>query len=290
MTTEALPLAVNAVGVGLKAPHYQQALQEPHEIDFFEVHAENFMGDGGPPHRWLTGFQSKFPLSIHGVCLSIGGRDELDRVHLDRLAHLVERYRPALVSEHLAWSSDSGIFYNDLLPPPMTTTSLERVCAHVNQVQDRLGRHILIENPSLYLKPDDDGMKESDFLNELAQQTQCGLLLDINNIYVSAHNLEYSAEEYIDSIDAGFVQEIHLAGHAIDRFEHIEILVDNHGSPVCDAVMALFARFISRAGPRPTLVEWDSNVPPFETLRREATAAKATLCSIASNGGACDEK
>lgn len=281
-------LTRGAVGVGLKAPHYREALKEPHEIDFFEIHAENFMGDGGPPHRWLTGFKSQFPLSIHGVCLSIGGRDELDKDHLDRLTRLVDRYRPALVSEHLAWASDGGFFYNDLLPPPLTSASLARTCAHVDQVQDRLGRRILIENPSQYLKLTDDEIPEPEFLNRLARRTGCGLLLDINNIFVSAENIGFNAEDYVDLIDETAVAEIHLAGHAIDHFEGAVIRVDNHGSPVCNEVMTLFERFIRRAGPRPTLIERDTNIPSFDTLKREAAAAKSVMEKARISGGEHD--
>ena len=288
MTSIPFPLAQDAVGVGLKAPHYREALEEAHDINFFEVHAENFMGDGGPPHRWLTGFQSQFPLSIHGVCLSVGGRDALDGDHLERLAKLVDRYRPALVSEHLAWSTDGGFFYNDLLPPPLTSDSLARVCDHMCDAQDRLGRQILIENPSQYLKVVDDDIPEPEFLNELARRTGCGILLDINNVFVSASNLDFSAEAYLDSIDAGAVREIHLAGHAIDHFEGIAIRVDNHGSHVCEHVMALFERFISKAGPRPTLIEWDTNIPPFETLKAEAAATKRIIQKAARHGARCD--
>jgi len=288
MTMAPFKLTRAAVGVGLKAPHYKEALKEPHEIDFFEVHAENFMGDGGPPHRWLSGFQSQFPLSIHGVCLSIGGRDALDEDHLDRLASLIERYRPELVSEHLAWSSDGGFFYNDLIPPPLTATSLARTCAHVDQVQERLGRQILIENPSQYLKLTEDDIPEPEFLNEIARRTGCGLLLDINNVFVSASNLDFSADEYIGVINADAVAEIHLAGHAIDHFEGATIRVDNHGSHVCHEVMTLFERFVRHAGPRPTLVEWDTNVPPFETLKAEAAAAKSAMMQACASGGEYD--
>jgi len=288
MTMAPFKLTPSAVGVGLKAPHYKEALKEPHEIDFFEVHAENFMGEGGPPHRWLSGFRSQFPLSIHGVCLSIGGRNTLDEDHLDRLASLVERYRPALVSEHLAWSSDGGFFYNDLLPPPLTATSLARTCAHVDQVQERLGRQILIENPSQYLKLAEDDIPEPEFLNELARRTGCGLLLDINNVYVSASNLGFNAEDYLDAVNADAVAEIHLAGHAIDRFEGATIRVDNHGTHVCNDVLKLYERFIRGSGIRPTLVEWDTNIPSFATLKAEAGAAKSAMMKAGTAGGEYD--
>ncbi|MFZ5617945.1 MAG: DUF692 domain-containing protein [Pseudomonadota bacterium] len=266
-----------AVGVGLKAPHYREALAGEHWLDFFEVHAENFMGAGGPPHRWLSAFAEQFPLSIHGVCLSIGGRDPLDREHLDRLTRLADRYSPALVSEHLAWSGDGGVFLNDLLPPPMTVDTLNRVCSHVDEVQSRLNRRILIENPSRYLNWACNDLPEPEFLNELTRRTGCALLLDINNIFVSASNGGFNAEAYIDAIDASAVGQIHLAGHAIDHFDNIVLRIDNHGARVCDEVTGLYERFIRRAGPRPTLIEWDASVPSFETLNAEARRAKAMM-------------
>ena len=275
------------VGVGLKAPHYKEALEGRSDIDFFEVHAENFMGDGGPPHRWLQAFAARYPISVHGVCLSVGGRDDLDTEHLERLARLVDRYEPALVSEHLAWSSDGGVFYNDLLPPPLTGTSLDRVCAHVDQIQSRLKREILIENPSQYLRIVHD-IPEPEFLNEIARRTGCGLLLDVNNIFVSACNLDFDASAYLDAIEPAAVAEIHLAGHAIDHYGDLTIRVDNHGDHVCGDVMALFERFILRAGPRPTLVEWDANIPSFETLAAEAGAARAAMQNVALRGGVDD--
>ncbi len=281
------PIPPLAIGVGLKAPHYKEALESRHDVDFFEVHAENFMGDGGPPHRWLHGFQAQFPISIHGVCLSVGGRDALDVAHLERLAALVERYEPALVSEHLAWSSDGGFFYNDLLPPPLTKTSLDRVCAHVDQIQDRLKREILIENPSQYLRLAHD-IPEPEFLNEIARRTGCGLLLDVNNVFVSAFNLGFDARAYIDAIEPASVKEIHLAGHAIDQYQDVTIRVDNHGDHVSSEVMSLFERFVRRAGPRPTLVEWDANIPTFEVLAAEAEGAKAVMQRAAIWGDADD--
>lgn len=273
-----------AVGVGLKASHYKKALAGEHRLDFFEVHAENFMRDGGPPHRWLAAFSEQYPLSMHGVCLSIGGRGPLDKEHLDRLARLVDRYKPALVSEHLAWSSDGGVFLNDLLPPPMTRVALDRLCRHVDEVQSRLGRRILIENPSRYLSWSCNEMPEPDFLNGMAQRTGCGLLLDINNVFVSASNAGFDADAYVDAIDASTVGEIHLAGHAIDHFDNIVIRIDNHGDHVCAEVISLYERFVRRAGPRPTLFEWDTNVPAFETLSAGAQRAKAVMERLEPRG------
>jgi uncharacterized protein len=275
-------LAPTSVGVGLKPAHYRDVLSpnsgrigagDPlSHIDFFEVHAENYMCAGGAPHAWLTEIRKSHPLSVHGVCLSLGGHDGLNRDHLERLRIVVERYQPALVSEHMAWSAHDGVFYNDLIAPPLTEAALQRTAAHIDQTQEALARRILIENPSQYLTMPGD-MSEPDFLNALARQTGCGLLLDINNVYVSACNLGFDAETYLDAIDASQVEEIHLAGHAIDRARGVEIRVDDHGSPVCDDVGALYRRFVAQAGPRPTLVEWDTDTPPLDALALEAKKA-----------------
>lgn len=278
-------IPARAAGIGLKAQHYKEALDSRHEIDFFEVHAENFMGAGGPPHRWLEAVRSRFPLSMHGVCLSVGGRDDLDRAHLDRLKRLVDRYQPALVSEHIAWSSDGGFFFNDLLPPPMTEASLNRTCAHVDQIQARLARQILIENPSHYINFDCNDIPEPTFLNEITRRTGCGLLLDVNNVFVSAFNTGFDAFEYIDSIDADIVKEIHLAGHAIDHYDDITLRVDNHGDHVCREVFDLYEHLLRRVGPKPTLVEWDTDIPSFDTLTAETAQAKQIL----TNAGTWDD-
>lgn len=278
-------IAPASVGVGLKAPHYRQAFDGSHTLNFFEVHAENFMGAGGPPLRWLAAIRERYPISIHGVCLSVGGRDPLDAEHLERFARLVERAAPALISEHLAWSSNGGVFLNDLLPPPLTRETLTRTCAHVDQIQSRLGRTILIENPSSYLDWTCNDIAEPDFLNELSARTGCGLLFDINNVFVSASNIGFDADAYVDAIDARTVGEIHLAGHAIDTYDNVTIRVDNHGGRVCDEVGALFERFTRRAGPRPTLVEWDTDIPSFETLAAEAELARGRMATFNDEGG-----
>lgn len=265
------------VGVGLKAPHYREALSPDLGLDFYEVHAENFMGAGGPPHRWLSAFREAFPITIHGVCLSVGGRNPLDAEHLSRLALLVQRIEPAIVSEHLAWSADGGVFLNDLLPPPLTADALQRTCDHIDQIQTVLNRGILIENPSQYLDWACNEIPEYEFLNELARRTGCGLLLDINNIFVSASNIGFCADTYVERINADAVEQLHLAGHAIDTYENISIRVDNHGGRVCDEVLSLYERFICRAGPRPTLVEWDTDIPSFATLANEAFVAKSRM-------------
>lgn len=269
-----------SVGVSLKAAHYQDALSQSHGLGFFEVHAENFMAAGGPPLRWLDAIRDRFPISLHGVCLSVGGRDPLDGDHLERLAALVERVEPALVSEHLAWSADGGCFLNDLLPPPLTAQTLTRISEHVDEIQWRLKRRILIENPSSYLDWDCNDIPEAAFLNEIAQRTGCGLLLDINNVFVSASNIGFDAAAYLDDINADAVDEIHLAGHSVDSFQNVTVLVDNHGDHVCDDVWSLFERFVGRVGARPTLVEWDTNTPPLKILAREAAKAAAFMTPI----------
>ena len=276
------PISTQCVGIGLKPAHYRDVLspKNPREragalanpVSFFEVHAENFMGAGGPPHSWLSAIREFFPLSVHGVCLSLGGAEPLDREHLKRLRMVIDRFNPALVSEHLAWCAHDGIFYNDLIAPPLTNESFNRICDHVNETQEALGRRILIENPSQYLSMPGD-RSEPAFLNALAQTTGCGLLLDINNVFVSASNLGFDARAYLDEINPSFVSEIHLAGHTIDDASGGQLRIDDHGSPVTEEVGALYREFIMRAGPRPTLVEWDTNVPPFAELRAEAAKA-----------------
>lgn len=277
----AWPIPANAAGIGLKPQHYHDLLSAAGPVDFVEAHAENFMGAGGPPHRWLTAIRDKFPLSFHGVCLSIGGRDPIDCDHLQRLAAIVSRYQPDLVSEHLAWSADSGIFFNDLLPPPLTRKSLRTIAAHIDQVQSTLKRTILIENPSSYLDFSHSDYPEPEFLNELALTTGCGILLDINNVCVSAFNLGFNAEKYVDGIDAGRVFEIHMAGHALDEFDGGALRIDNHGSAPSEEVCALYQRFIQSAGARPTLLEWDTDIPDFSVMTGETLRLKRLMKTAA---------
>lgn len=276
------PIPAQSVGVGLKPAHYRDVLSPMdaregagaplNPISFYEVHAENFMGAGGPPHAWLSAIREVFPLSVHGVCLSLGGADPLNRNHLKRLRQVVDRFEPALVSEHLAWCAHDGVFYNDLIAPPLTEQSFARICDHVDETQEALGRQILIENPSQYLVMPGD-QSEPAFLNAMAQKTGCALLLDINNVFVSAENLDFDARDYLDEIDPTHVAEIHLAGHAVDDASGVRMRIDDHGSPVIEEVGALYCDFIARAGARPTLVEWDTNVPPFAELCAEAAKA-----------------
>lgn len=280
----AYPIPAHAAGIGLKPAHYEAALATSVASDFFEVHAENFMGAGGPPHRWLTAFRAQFPIAIHGVCLSLGGREPLNQDHLRRLAALVERYEPALMSEHLAWSAESGFHYNDLLPPPLTEKSLARICEHVDELQEAVKRQVLIENPSSYLRIEPIEIAEPQFMNELASRTGCGILLDVNNVFVSAANLGFDAGAYVDAIESTFVGEIHLAGHAVDSFDGGVILVDDHGDHVCEEVLRLLERFVRRSGPRPTLIEWDTRIPAFEVLCAERAKASALLDGAVSGG------
>lgn len=272
-----------AAGAGFKPQHAEAILDDAYRIGFLEVHAENYMGAGGMPHRLLTRMREQFPLSVHGVGLSIGGEGPLDREHLERLADVVERYQPALVSEHLAWSSHDRTYYNDLLPIPYDQDTLERVVAHVDQVQERLKRAILLENPSTYVAFETSTMRETDFIREVARRTGCGLLLDINNVHVSASNHGYSAERYLADFPLELVEEIHLAGHAPDEGTTPSnpatrrLLIDSHDRPVDAVVWDLFETVLGETGALPTLIEWDEAIPDWQVLRQEAERADRIL-------------
>lgn len=258
-------------GAGLKTEHIDAILADDYRIGFLEVHAENYMGDGGPPHRALSAIRAEFPLSVHGVGLSIGSAGGIDPDHLERLARVVERYQPGMVSEHLAWSSHDAGYFNDLLPVPYNGETLERVTAHIGQIQDRLKRRILLENPSTYVAFEDTTMSETDFIREIARRSGCGLLLDINNVFVSATNHGWKPMQYLRDFPLEMVEEIHLAGHAEDTDDEGELLlIDAHDRPVADDVWKLYEIVISQAGPLPTLVEWDNDVPEWPVLRHEA--------------------
>jgi hypothetical protein len=261
-------------GVGLKTRHFQEVLDTLPEVGFFEVHAENFMVDGGPFHHYLGQIRGHYPLSLHGVGLSIGAEDSLDETHLDRLAVLIARYEPASFSEHLAWSSHDGVFLNDLLPVPYEDATLARVCEHVDRIQGRLKRRMLLENPSTYVEFSASTMSESQFLREVVKRTGCGLLLDISNAHVSCVNHGLDAMAFIDGLPLDSVGEIHLAGFLIDQdAAGAPLLIDHHGSPVDEAVWALYSRVISRIGSTPTLIEWDNDVPSLATLQAQAQRA-----------------
>ncbi len=272
LATRAMPLPPRA-GVGLKSRHYAEIVETRPSVAFFEIHAENYMGEGGPPHRWLSAIRQGYGLSIHGVGLSLGGDEPLDDDHLDALARLVERYQPELVSEHLAWSGIDGTYLNDLLPIPYTGRTLELVADHVAQVQDRLGRAILVENPSAYIAYAETDIPEYEFLGEVVRRTGCGILLDVNNLFVSARNLNLDEHAYLAALPVDAVAEYHLAGHHLRRRGNGEIRIDDHGSRVCEEVWTLYREAVARFGRHPTLIEWDNDVPELAILLDEAGRA-----------------
>jgi uncharacterized protein (UPF0276 family) len=272
------PSLPNAPGVGYKSRHFTGLTETPGPVRWIEVHAENYMGEGGRPLAQLRALSERFPVSVHGVGLSIGGEGPLDRDHLRRLRRLVDWLNPASFSEHLAWSTHDTGFLNDLLPLPYTQATLCRVASHIDQVQSALGRRMLLENPSTYLVFEESEMDEVTFLTEIARRTGCGLLLDVNNVFVSATNQNWDARAYIDAFPLDAVGEIHLGGHDEDMDDHgAPLLIDSHGREVVDPVWALYAHTIARSGPRPTLIEWDTDVPDWPTLRAEAERAAAIL-------------
>ncbi|MGJ8546981.1 MAG: MNIO family bufferin maturase [Sulfitobacter sp.] len=277
----------HAPGVGYKPQHFQQLSDAPGPVRWIEVHAENYMGDGGRPLAQLAALSAEFALSVHGVGLSIGGETPLDTAHLARLKTLIDRSNPASFSEHLAWSTHGAEFMNDLLPLPYTPATLARVADHIAQVQDVLGRQMLLENPSSYLAFADSSLSETDFLSELTHKTSCGLLLDVNNVFISATNLGLSPQAYIDAFPLDAVGEIHVGGHDEDSDDHgAPLLIDSHGKAVVDPVWALLDYTLARSGPRPVLVEWDNDVPDWPVLRDEASRAAAALSRIALPAGA----
>ncbi|WP_282153686.1 MNIO family bufferin maturase [Ruegeria atlantica] len=270
-----------APGVGYKPQHYDQILDHAHPVSWLEIHAENYMGDGGRPLAQLRHLSEKFPISVHGVGLSIGGEGPLDPDHLARLKHLVGWLNPASFSEHLAWSTHDSHFLNDLLPLPYTDETLERICAHIDQVQETVGRQMLLENPSSYLAFEESTWSEPDFLREIARRTGCCLLLDVNNVFVSATNLDFSPQGYIDAYPLDNVHEIHLGGHDEDEDDHGRpLLIDSHGREVVDPVWTLLDYVLDRSGPKPVLIEWDTDVPDWSVLRAEADRAQAALDRI----------
>ncbi len=264
-------------GLGLKPAHYEDARACPAAGLWFEVHPENYLVEGGPRLAWLHAIRERHPLSLHGVGLSLAADAPPDATHLGRLRALADRVEPALVSEHLAWSSWRGAYHPDLLPFPRTSEALARIAANVAATQEALGRRIAIENPSHYLRMDGHEWGEIDFLAELARRTGCGLLLDVNNVFVSAMNLDFSPADYVDAFPAEAVIEIHLAGHSHDPALGERLLVDSHDAPVSEEVWALHERVVARIGPRPTLIERDDRIPGFEVLLAERERAHATL-------------
>jgi uncharacterized protein (UPF0276 family) len=265
-------------GVSFKPEHFDDLMADPDAPDFIEVHAENYMVDGGPRHAQLAALAERVPLSIHGVGLSLGGSHPPDPAHLERLARLVDRYRPAAVSEHLAWSVYGGTFFGDLFPVPYTPEALARIAGHIDLVQQRLGRPLLIENPSLYLGHEESSLRETEFLSELVVRTGCRLLLDINNVVVSAHNLGYDPYAYMASYPLHAVREIHLAGHTVETLGNgSTLLIDDHGSPIGRGSWSLYQWVFARIGPVATLVEWDTNVPTYATLNQQMQRARREL-------------
>jgi uncharacterized protein len=266
------------VGTSFKHEHLQAILVDEKRDRFFEVHAENYMGAGGPPHAALNQIRQDYPVSLHGVCMSIGGPQLLDQAHLQRFKALVDRYEPTLVSEHLAWSTHGTTYFNDLLPLPYTAATLARVADHIDQVQEAVGRQLLLENPSTYLVFRESTMSETLFIAELVRRTGCGLLLDVSNVFVSATNHGFAALDYLADFPLEHVGEIHLAGHARQADDEGELLlIDSHDCPVADAVWKLFDVVISQCGPIPTLIEWDSDLPDWAGLKAEADAAQAII-------------
>lgn len=264
-------------GLGLKPQHYDAALACPADGLWFEVHPENYMVAGGPRLAWLEAIRARHAISLHGVALSLAADAEPDAAHLGRLAELARRIEPALVSEHLAWSTWRGACHPDLLPFPRTSEALARIAGNIQRTQDALQRRIAIENPSHYLQVPGHAWDEIGFLAELVRRTGCGLLLDVNNVYVSARNLGFSAQAYIDAFPGAPVMEIHLAGHAPDPGLGEALLVDSHDAPVAPEVWALYERLVARIGARPTLIERDDNLPEFKVLYAERQRAQAVM-------------
>jgi len=268
-------------GVGYKPQHFEAIIADPGAVGWLEIHAENYMGSGGRPLAQLRHLAERFPISVHGVGLSIGGEGPLDPEHLARLKHLVDWLNPASFSEHLAWSTHGEAFFNDLLPLPYTARTLATVADHINQVQDVVGRKMLLENPSTYLAFAENEMSETDFLREITERTGCGLLFDVNNVFVSAVNQKTEPLAYIDAFPLDKVGEIHLGGHHEDMDEHGEaLLIDSHDHAIVDPVWALLDHTLGLSGPLPCLIEWDDDIPEWPVLEAEAARAAKALSRV----------
>lgn len=279
-----LPLAA---GIGLRHPHVAAFLEEPKpKIAWLEVHSENYLSPGGPRVRALDAIRRDYPISFHGVGLSLGSAEGLDEAHLQRLKAAFDRFQPAMISEHLSWSVTDGTYLNDLLPLPYTQESLAVLCRNIARAQDFFGRRILVENPSSYLAFAISEMSEWDFLAELAERTGCGLLLDVNNVYVSAVNHGFDAKAYLAALPAEAVGEIHLAGHLRHQIRDQVVLIDDHGDKVTDAVWALYGEALKRVGPKPTLIEWEAKIPTLDVLLAEAVKAQRLLAKAIEQGAA----
>lgn len=274
-----------AAGVGFKPEHFYEIVEAPQPLGFFEVHAENYMGAGGPPHAQLGALREHYAISVHGVGLSIGSMEPIDRLHLARLKAVCDRYEPESFSEHLAWSSHGEFYYNDLLPLPYTGETLARIVEHIDEVQSALGRQMLLENPSTYLQFQTSEIPEVEFLSEIARRSGCGLLLDVNNVFVQAKNHGTDARDYLKAFPLERVREIHLAGHDEQTDETgAPLLIDAHGTPVAEPVWTLYREVIARTGPIATLIEWDNDVPAWPALRAEAERAGTILSHTQRTG------
>jgi uncharacterized protein (UPF0276 family) len=269
----------NSVGIGLRTSHCERFLDQntPPPVIWLEVLAENYFDRGGIRHKMLSMIAERYPISVHGVALSLGSPEGLDSEHLERLASLVADVSPCLVSEHLAWSRSGEVYYNELLPLPLTDETLDIVSANIDRTQDRLGRTILVENPSGYLQFEQSTMNEVTFLTRLTERTGCGLLLDVNNLFISGFNLGIDTAEWLSTVPADVIGEIHLAGHEHGGTADQPLLIDTHGAAITDEVWALYAAALNRFGPRPTMIEWDSDVPSLEVLLEEAARAQRIM-------------
>jgi len=273
---EAISIPVKT-GIGLRTPHYQEIIDTKPDIGWFEIHSENYFGKGGKPHYYLDLIRQNYPLSFHGVGLSLGSTDTVDLNHLSKLKNLITIYNPSFVSEHLCWSSVGGHHLNDLLPLSYTEEALNLVIRQINQTQEYLNRQILIENVSTYLQFSHSTIHEAEFMCEIVKHTNCGILLDINNLYVNSINHDWNTASYLNTVPAQFIHEIHLAGFAENHFENGSILIDTHNQPVFSAVWQLYAEAIKKYGPKPTLIEWDKDIPALSVLIQEAEKANRIL-------------
>jgi uncharacterized protein (UPF0276 family) len=269
-------------GIGLRSPHLAEIARDRPATGFLEIHAENFLG-GSPTRQTVERLRESYDFSIHAVGLSLGSVDGLDEIHLDRVAALVQRLEPALVSDHLSWSVHGGRYFNDLLPLPYTEEALEVVVRNLRYLQERLGRQVSIENPSCYLAFAHSTLTEPEFLAEVVQRSGCGLLLDLNNIVVTAHNLRLAPLDWLAGLPGEAITEYHLAGHAVNDADGASILIDDHGSRVGEEVWALFGEAIRRYGPKPTLIEWDTDIPALPVLLEEAVQAERAIQSAGSD-------
>lgn len=270
------PIPASA-GIGLRGPHYREVVESSPKVGFLEVHSENYFGRGGVPHAYLERIRRDYPLSFHGVGLSLGSTDPLDRDHLRRLGQLIDAYQPDFVSEHLSWGSFGGRYLNDLLPLPYTEEVVNHLVERIHQVQDILERPIMVENVSCYLEFEHSHLSEWEFVASVAESADCDLLLDINNIYVNAHNHGFSAGDFLHRVPGSRVREIHLAGHTIKHYDQGTIIIDTHDHRVCPQVWALYREAIAMYGPKPTLIEWDSDLPELDVLVDEANIAQSVM-------------